>query len=219
MQVRGVRQRRQIGRRWTEVDDADAAVLGRGVGQDPRVETNADDVMAALGQGLGINVQPCRTDGASYLDPASASTRRGGRADDVEAVLCDLDDTLYPQASWLEGAWRAVAAAGARHSIDEAAFLAALQADAALGSARGGVIDRALAAVGFGASRDSSVGGSAVGAEPSGSAQGESAQGESGAAGAEVRCSVLKHAQAAFGAVSGSSAGAWVGAGAVRRYR
>lgn len=62
----------------------------------------------------------------------------------MEAVLCDLDDTLYPQAAWLEGAWRAVAAAGARHGLDEAAFLAALRADAALGSARGGIIDRAL---------------------------------------------------------------------------
>ncbi|MBS2540236.1 HAD-IA family hydrolase, partial [Catenulispora sp. NF23] len=66
----------------------------------------------------------------------------------VEAVLCDLDDTLYPQAAWLEGAWRAVAAAGARRGIDEAAFLDALRAEAALGSARGGIIDRALAAVG-----------------------------------------------------------------------
>ena len=70
------------------------------------------------------------------------------RAADVEAVLCDLDDTLYPQSAWLEGAWRAVAAAGARRGIDEAAFLGALRAEAALGSARGGIIDRALAAVG-----------------------------------------------------------------------
>ncbi|MEZ0112742.1 HAD superfamily hydrolase (TIGR01509 family) [Catenulispora sp. EB89] len=79
--------------------------------------------------------------GASYL---TTTTR------DIEAVLCDLDDTLYPQATWLDGAWRAVAAEAARHGIDEPAFLAALQADSALGSARGGIIDRALAAVGFG---------------------------------------------------------------------
>lgn len=127
---------------------------------DGLVRGGVADGQARGGADLSISVQPCRTDGASYLSPGSASARRGGRAADVEAVLCDLDDTLYPQASWLEGAWRAVAAAGARHGIDETAFLAALQADAALGSARGGVIDRALAAVGFGASRDSSVGGS-----------------------------------------------------------
>lgn len=98
--------------------------------------------------GLSIGVQPRRSDGASYLSPDGASTRRGGRAADVDAVLCDLDDTLYPQASWLEGAWRAVAAAGSRYGLDEGAFLGALQGDAALGSGRGGIIDRALAAVG-----------------------------------------------------------------------
>ncbi|NUR63487.1 MAG: HAD-IIIA family hydrolase [Catenulispora sp.] len=68
----------------------------------------------------------------------------------LDAVLCDLDDTLYPQQAWLDGAWQAVAATGARYGIDEGAFLAALRADAAQGSGRGGIIDRALAAVGFG---------------------------------------------------------------------
>ncbi|WP_370382813.1 HAD family hydrolase [Catenulispora sp. GAS73] len=84
--------------------------------------------------------------GASYLSTAGTTH--------VEAVLCDLDDTLYPQASWLDGAWRAVAAEAARQGIDEPAFLAALQADSALGSARGGIIDRALAVVGVGVSTD-----------------------------------------------------------------
>ncbi|MGD0743313.1 MAG: HAD family hydrolase [Acidimicrobiales bacterium] len=65
----------------------------------------------------------------------------------VEAVLFDLDDTLYEQAEWLEGAWRAVARAGAA-TVDETAFLAGLRRVAAEGSDRGRIIDRALAALG-----------------------------------------------------------------------
>jgi FMN phosphatase YigB (HAD superfamily) len=101
--------------------------------------------------GPNVSVHPRSTRGASYLRPDNATPHRTThttRAAEVEAILCDLDDTLYPQAAWLDGAWRAVAAAGARYGIDEAAFLAALQADSALGSARGGIINRALAAVG-----------------------------------------------------------------------
>ncbi|GAA1970062.1 HAD-IA family hydrolase [Catenulispora subtropica] len=79
-----------------------------------------------------------------------SASRHGTRAFDVDAVLCDLDDTLYPQQAWLDGAWHAVARTGTRYGLDEAAFLAALRADAALGSARGGIIDRALATVGGG---------------------------------------------------------------------
>lgn len=97
--------------------------------------------------GPTVSVQPRRTQGAGYLGTDGEPPPRVGRAATVEAVLCDLDDTLYPQAAWLEGAWRAVAAAAARHGIDEQAFLAALHADAALGSARGGIINRALASV------------------------------------------------------------------------
>jgi putative hydrolase of the HAD superfamily len=65
----------------------------------------------------------------------------------IAAVLCDLDDTLFPQADWLDGAWHAVAEAAAEHGVQQAPFLKALQNIAAEGSARGGIIDRALAAV------------------------------------------------------------------------
>ncbi len=65
----------------------------------------------------------------------------------IEAVLFDLDDTLFPQASWLSGAWRAAAQAAPEH-IDPDALEAALVEVAAEGSDRGGIIDRALALVG-----------------------------------------------------------------------
>jgi putative hydrolase of the HAD superfamily len=64
-------------------------------------------------------------------------------------VLFDLDDTLYPQAAWLEGAWAAVAARGAELDVPEADLLVALQAVAALGTDRGRIIDRALERCGF----------------------------------------------------------------------
>jgi HAD superfamily hydrolase (TIGR01662 family) len=64
------------------------------------------------------------------------------------AVTVDLDDTLFPQSSWLAGAWRAVAEAAGRHGLDAEATHAALVAVAALGSDRGGIIDRALADLG-----------------------------------------------------------------------
>lgn len=66
----------------------------------------------------------------------------------VRAVLVDLDDTLYPQSDVLDAAWRAVADRGAGLGLDRAALLAALRAVAAGGSARGGIIDRALERVG-----------------------------------------------------------------------
>ena len=66
----------------------------------------------------------------------------------IAAVLCDLDDTLFPQADWLAGAWNAVATTAATdYGVAHAPFLAALHEAAAAGSARGGIIDRALAAV------------------------------------------------------------------------
>lgn len=65
----------------------------------------------------------------------------------IAAVLCDLDDTLFPQADWLDGAWRAVAEAAAGQGVPQGPFLKALHEIAAEGSARGGIIDRALAAV------------------------------------------------------------------------
>lgn len=66
----------------------------------------------------------------------------------VEAVLVDLDDTLYPQADWLAGAWRATAERVAGHGVDAAAFETTLRAVAAGGTDRGRIIDRALASVG-----------------------------------------------------------------------
>jgi len=62
----------------------------------------------------------------------------------ISAVLFDLDDTLYPQASWLAGAWAAVAARGATLGLPERDLLAALREIAALGTDRGRIIDRAL---------------------------------------------------------------------------
>lgn len=78
----------------------------------------------------------------------------------IATVLCDLDDTLFPQADWLDGAWQAVAAAAAERGIAHGeSLLAALRQGAAAGSARGGIIDRALAAVGVAARADGSSAG------------------------------------------------------------
>lgn len=67
----------------------------------------------------------------------------------LEAVLFDLDDTLYSQEAWLEDAWEAVAEVVASiWSIDRDAFHDALSRAAADGSAQGGIIDRALAEIG-----------------------------------------------------------------------
>lgn len=66
----------------------------------------------------------------------------------VRAVLVDLDDTLYPQAEFLDTAWRAVAAHGATRGLDPDALLGALREETAGGSARGGLIDRALERIG-----------------------------------------------------------------------
>jgi putative hydrolase of the HAD superfamily len=65
----------------------------------------------------------------------------------IRAVLFDLDDTLYPQAAFLDAAWTAVAAAAAPHGIDPAALHAALTDVASEGSDRGRIIDRALARI------------------------------------------------------------------------
>ena len=66
----------------------------------------------------------------------------------VAAVTVDLDDTLYPQADWLAGAWEAVAAEGGRLGLPAGPLGRALVEACAAGSDRGGIIDRALAAVG-----------------------------------------------------------------------
>jgi putative hydrolase of the HAD superfamily len=67
----------------------------------------------------------------------------------LKAVLFDLDDTLFSQAEWLNGAWSAVAAAAAPWGAEEQLFRATLLAVAALGSDQGRIIDRALALLGM----------------------------------------------------------------------
>jgi putative hydrolase of the HAD superfamily len=69
--------------------------------------------------------------------------------DTIDAVLFDLDDTLFDQCLWLQGAWRAVTAAAAdQHGVDAVRLLGALLAVAAEGSDGGRIIDRALARMG-----------------------------------------------------------------------
>lgn len=69
----------------------------------------------------------------------------------IDAVLFDLDDTLYDQRQWLDGAWHAVASRAAAWGIDPAGLERALRAVAEAGSDRGGIIDQALTLVGAGA--------------------------------------------------------------------
>jgi putative hydrolase of the HAD superfamily len=66
----------------------------------------------------------------------------------VRGVLVDLDDTLYPQAQFLELAWSAVARRGGELGLDPELLLTELRAVAAAGSARGGIIDEAVRRVG-----------------------------------------------------------------------
>jgi putative hydrolase of the HAD superfamily len=66
--------------------------------------------------------------------------------DALRAVTVDLDDTLFPQAAWLAGAWAAVAAAAVPYGVPD--LLPSLLAIAAEGSDKGAIIDRALAEVG-----------------------------------------------------------------------
>jgi putative hydrolase of the HAD superfamily len=66
----------------------------------------------------------------------------------VEAVLLDLDDTIYPQRVWLHAAWRHVADAAAACGIDAERMRRALHAVASEGSDRGRIIDRALERIG-----------------------------------------------------------------------
>lgn len=66
----------------------------------------------------------------------------------IEAVLFDLDDTLFDQGGWLHGAWRAVAARAAEWDVPADVLVDALEAAATDGTDRGRIIDRALADVG-----------------------------------------------------------------------
>ncbi|AZS38898.1 MULTISPECIES: HAD family hydrolase [Microbacterium] len=61
------------------------------------------------------------------------------------AVTFDLDDTLYPQSSWLEGAWQDVAqTAQSAFDVPAEVGFPRLMAVSAEGSARGGIIDTAF---------------------------------------------------------------------------
>ncbi|GAA1637453.1 HAD family hydrolase [Actinoplanes couchii] len=66
------------------------------------------------------------------------------------AVVIDLDDTLFPQASYLYGAARAVGRAGAAAGLDQIRLTRAVRQSLLAGSDRGGTIDAALAAYGIG---------------------------------------------------------------------
>jgi putative hydrolase of the HAD superfamily len=65
----------------------------------------------------------------------------------IRAVLFDLDDTLYPQTSFLDAAWAAVADAAALYGVIPGALHTALACVASEGSDRGRIIDRALARI------------------------------------------------------------------------
>ncbi len=64
------------------------------------------------------------------------------------AVVLDLDDTLYPQASYLYGAARAVGRAGVTVGLDPIRLGRAVRRELLAGSDRGGTIDRALTSYG-----------------------------------------------------------------------
>lgn len=66
----------------------------------------------------------------------------------VTAVIFDLDDTLYDQGAYLAGAWEVVAAAALTQGVPADRLLARLHEVAGEGSARGQIIDRALARCG-----------------------------------------------------------------------
>lgn len=61
-----------------------------------------------------------------------------------DAVVLDLDDTLFLQSEWLAGAWQAVAAAAQGLGGDAGSLHAALVSIGAKGSDKGTIIDRAL---------------------------------------------------------------------------
>ena len=63
----------------------------------------------------------------------------------ITTLLIDLDDTLYPQSHFLDGAWNAVASASTLFGAQRDEFAATLRAISALGSAQGRIINRALA--------------------------------------------------------------------------
>lgn len=66
----------------------------------------------------------------------------------IEAVLIDLDDTIFPQSDWLRRAWRHVARVAGHQGVDAARLFRALENVASRGSDRGRIIDRALDDIG-----------------------------------------------------------------------
>ncbi|GAA4953222.1 HAD family hydrolase [Actinoplanes utahensis] len=66
------------------------------------------------------------------------------------AVVIDLDDTLFPQCSYLYGAARAVGRAGVAAGLDPIRLSRAVRRQFLAGSDKGGTIDRALEAYGIG---------------------------------------------------------------------
>lgn len=66
----------------------------------------------------------------------------------VRGVIVDMDDTLYPQASWLAGAFDRTAAAYGELGGDASSLRRALDVALAAGSDRGDTIDRALRSMG-----------------------------------------------------------------------
>lgn len=67
----------------------------------------------------------------------------------LRAVTVDLDDTLFPQQQWLDGAWGAVARRGTELGLPATDLLRALREVAEEGSDRGRIIDRALERAGL----------------------------------------------------------------------
>jgi FMN phosphatase YigB (HAD superfamily) len=74
--------------------------------------------------------------------------RRGLPGPPPAGVVIDLDDTLYPHVSYLDGAAAAVGEAAAASGLNAAAITTALRAQLRAGSDRGGTIDRALTSCG-----------------------------------------------------------------------
>lgn len=72
------------------------------------------------------------------------TTLLGSRGAPVAGVIVDLDDTIYPQRRFLEGACEAVVECAALRGADREAMRAALAEALGAGSDGGHVIDRAL---------------------------------------------------------------------------
>lgn len=75
-------------------------------------------------------------------------TTNGSGGTSIGAVIFDLDDTLYPQAEFLDAAWDEVARAAGEAGALPVAVRAALAVVAAHGSDRGRIIDRAVVLAG-----------------------------------------------------------------------